>query len=155
MSRRRRAVRFAMKSAVGCVRPLPCARSRSKWRPAFGGRPRKIVGGRNPLLLRHCRNGQLRVTADQWRALLVAHVLQRLGGAPKSGSTLHGNASGDDHMSKRIIALATLFLALCTTSFSAGAGPQFTVALQGYDAVSYFDGTTPQKGDFMHAVHWN
>ena len=58
-------------------------------------------------------------------------------------------------MSKRIIALAALFLALCTTSFSAGAGPQFTVALQGYDAVSYFEGKEPQKGDFMHAVHWN
>jgi YHS domain-containing protein len=58
-------------------------------------------------------------------------------------------------MSKRIFALAALFLALCTASFSAGAGPQFTVALQGYDPVSFFEGSTPQKGDFMHAVHWN
>ncbi len=58
-------------------------------------------------------------------------------------------------MSNRIIVLATAFLALCTASFSAGAGPQFTVALQGYDAVSYFEGSTPQKGDFMHGVHWN
>ena len=58
-------------------------------------------------------------------------------------------------MSKRIIALAALFLALFTASFGAGAGPQFTVALQGYDPVSYFEGSTPQKGDFMHAVHWN
>jgi hypothetical protein len=58
-------------------------------------------------------------------------------------------------MSNRIIALVTLFIALCTASFSAGAGPQFTVALQGYDAVSYFEGANPQKGDFMHAVYWN
>jgi YHS domain-containing protein len=58
-------------------------------------------------------------------------------------------------MSNRIIALATLLFALCTASFNAGAGPQFTVALQGYDPVSYFEGSTPQKGDFMHAVHWN
>lgn len=58
-------------------------------------------------------------------------------------------------MSNRIFALAALFLALCTASFSASAGPQFTVALQGYDPVSYFEGSTPQKGDFQHAVHWN
>jgi YHS domain-containing protein len=59
------------------------------------------------------------------------------------------------HMSNRFIALVTLLFALCTASFSASAGPQFTVALQGYDPVSYFDGSAPQKGDFTHAVHWN
>ena len=58
-------------------------------------------------------------------------------------------------MSNRIIAVAALFLALCTASFSASAGPQFTVALQGYDPVNYFEGSAPQKGDFTHAVHWN
>lgn len=58
-------------------------------------------------------------------------------------------------MSNRFIAVAALFLALCTASFSASAGPQFSVALQGYDPVSYFEGAAPQKGDFTHAVHWN
>jgi len=58
-------------------------------------------------------------------------------------------------MSNRIVALAVLALALCTASFNAGAGPQFAVALQGYDAVSYFEGKAPQKGDFTNGVHWN
>ncbi len=58
-------------------------------------------------------------------------------------------------MFKPIVAFAIFALALGTASFSANAGPQFTVALQGYDAVSYFEGSTPQQGDFMHAVHWN
>ena len=58
-------------------------------------------------------------------------------------------------MSNRIFAFAALFFALCTASFSASAGPQFTVALQGYDPISYQEGSTPQKGDFTHAVHWN
>lgn len=35
------------------------------------------------------------------------------------------------------------------------AGPQFVVALQGYDAVSYFEGGKPLKGGFDHSVHWN
>ncbi len=35
------------------------------------------------------------------------------------------------------------------------AGPQFVVAVQGYDAVSYFEGGKPLKGDFLHSVHWN
>jgi YHS domain-containing protein len=34
------------------------------------------------------------------------------------------------------------------------AGPQFVVALQGYDAVSYFEGE-PKRGEFLHSVHWN
>lgn len=58
-------------------------------------------------------------------------------------------------MFKRFVAFMLLAFALGTASFSASAGPQFTVALQGYDAVSYFAGSAPQKGDFMHAVHWN
>jgi hypothetical protein len=64
-------------------------------------------------------------------------------------------SSGESQMLNRMIILATAFLALCTASFGASAGPQFTVALQGYDAISYFEGSTPQKGDFMHGVHWN
>ncbi len=35
------------------------------------------------------------------------------------------------------------------------AGPQFVVALQGYDAVSYFEDGKPSKGEFLHSVHWN
>lgn len=58
-------------------------------------------------------------------------------------------------MLNRIIAVAALAFALCTASFSASAGPQFAVALQGYDAVGYFEGKPPQKGEFMHGVHWN
>lgn len=58
-------------------------------------------------------------------------------------------------MFKRFTAFTLLAFALVTASFSASAGPQFTVALQGYDAVSYFEGSSPQKGDFMYAVYWN
>jgi hypothetical protein len=32
------------------------------------------------------------------------------------------------------------------------AGPQFSIALEGYDTVSYFDGGAPAKGKFEHAV---
>jgi hypothetical protein len=35
------------------------------------------------------------------------------------------------------------------------AGPQFVVALEGYDPVSYFTAGQPQKGDLVHGVHWN
>ncbi len=35
------------------------------------------------------------------------------------------------------------------------AGPQFVVALQGYDAVSYFRDGKPAKGEFLHSVYWN
>jgi hypothetical protein len=35
------------------------------------------------------------------------------------------------------------------------AGPQFVVALQGYDAVSYFEVGKAAKGDFLHSVFWN
>ena len=42
--------------------------------------------------------------------------------APGHPWALHGNASGVGHMSNRIFALAALFLALCTASFSASAG---------------------------------
>jgi YHS domain-containing protein len=65
------------------------------------------------------------------------------------------NSPGEDLMSKRIIALIVLVVSLCAVSFNASAGPQFTVALQGYDTVSFFDAATPKKGDTMHAVHWN
>jgi YHS domain-containing protein len=44
---------------------------------------------------------------------------------------------------------------LCASSSGVIAGPQFVVALQGYDAVSYFEEGKPVKGDFMHSVHWN
>jgi YHS domain-containing protein len=105
-------------------------------------------------LVRHRCNQQTLAAIAEWRALLVAHVLQQLTRARRLRA-FNGNVSGEDHMSKRIIALAATFLALCAASFGAGAGPQFTVALQGYDPLSYFEGSTPQKGDFMHAVHWN
>ena len=35
------------------------------------------------------------------------------------------------------------------------AGPQFVVALQGYDAVAYFADGEPAKGEFLHSVYWN
>jgi hypothetical protein len=37
----------------------------------------------------------------------------------------------------------------------ASAGPQFAVAVQGYDVVSYFAAGAPAKGVFDHAVYWN
>ncbi len=35
------------------------------------------------------------------------------------------------------------------------AGPQFVVALEGYDPVSYFTDGLPQKGALSHGVYWN
>lgn len=52
----------------------------------------------------------------------------------------------------RLIAIALLALAFIG---SVEAGPQFAIAAQGYDVVSYFDGGAPAKGVFDHAVHWN
>lgn len=50
---------------------------------------------------------------------------------------------------------ALLVAALSISSLPSQAGPQFAIALQGYDAVSFFDSGPPAKGDFDHAVHWN
>jgi hypothetical protein len=52
-------------------------------------------------------------------------------------------------------ALAALGAVFAVAS-SAQAGPQFVVALQGYDAVSFFAGErAPAHGAFEHSVHWN
>ena len=54
------------------------------------------------------------------------------------------------------IAATTLIAALSLSSVSAFAGPQFAIALQGYDAVSFFDrGGAPAKGEFDYAAYWN
>ena len=45
--------------------------------------------------------------------------------------------------------------ALSISSLPAHAGPQFAIALQGYDAVSFFEPGPPAKGDFDYAVYWN
>lgn len=61
-------------------------------------------------------------------------------------------------MHSRTFALtAPLLAAIFALTFSpqSVAGPQFVVALQGYDAVSYFVDHQPSKGDFLYSVHWN
>src|SRR5262245_47039773 len=45
--------------------------------------------------------------------------------------------------------------ALSISSVAAQAGPQFAIALQGYDPVSFFEPGTPAKGEFDNAVYWN
>jgi hypothetical protein len=50
-----------------------------------------------------------------------------------------------------LIALASLI----AVARAASAGPQFAVAVQGYDVVSYFTDGAPAKGKFDHAVYWN
>jgi YHS domain-containing protein len=55
---------------------------------------------------------------------------------------------------KSVVA-AVLFAAVSLSSTPAVAGPQFAIALQGYDAVSFFEPGTPAKGDFDYAVYWN
>jgi YHS domain-containing protein len=64
---------------------------------------------------------------------------------------------------RRLAGLVLLFQVLSLSGGLAFAGPQFAVALQGYDTVSYFeDGAAakgkdgaPAKGKFEHAVFWN
>ena len=48
---------------------------------------------------------------------------------------------------------ATVFLSAVAPQVVAG--PQFVVALEGYDPVSYFANGQPHKGDLLHGVHWN
>lgn len=58
---------------------------------------------------------------------------------------------------KRVLMAAVLFGVTMIAGFSpwSMAGPQFVTAVQGYDAVSYFDGGKPVKGEFLHSVYWN
>jgi YHS domain-containing protein len=59
-------------------------------------------------------------------------------------------------MSFRHVLGATLvFATLSISGLPAHAGPQFAVALQGYDAVSFFERGTPAKGEFDYSVFWN
>ena len=55
----------------------------------------------------------------------------------------------------RIVATAILFAALSLSGARAFAGPQFTIALQGYDAVSFFESGKPARGEFDYSVFWN
>jgi YHS domain-containing protein len=54
-----------------------------------------------------------------------------------------------------VMAVTLLIGATIGSPLLAVAGPQFVVALQGYDAVSYFEGGEPKRGEFLHSVHWN
>jgi hypothetical protein len=56
---------------------------------------------------------------------------------------------------RSVLGPALLIAALSISSLPARAGPQFAIALQGYDAVSFFDSGPPAKGDFDHAFYWN
>lgn len=58
---------------------------------------------------------------------------------------------------KKLLVTALLLSVATMTGFAPRsiAGPQFVVAVQGYDAVSYFEGGKPVKGEFLHSVHWN
>lgn len=56
---------------------------------------------------------------------------------------------------RKIVAAAILFAALSLAGDRAIAGPQFTIALQGYDAVSFFEPGKPAKGEFDYSVFWN
>jgi hypothetical protein len=59
-------------------------------------------------------------------------------------------------MSFRALSYALIALAALVGFWrGASAGPQFAVAVQGYDVVSYFAGGAPAKGKFDHAVYWN
>jgi hypothetical protein len=55
-------------------------------------------------------------------------------------------------MSMRKIVGSALLLLLAV---HAEAGPQFVLALQGYDAVSFFEDGGAKRGAFEHSVHWN
>ena len=55
----------------------------------------------------------------------------------------------------RIVGIAAFLCAQVLSNVPAVAGPQFATALQGYDAVSFFEPGTPAKGNFDHAVYWN
>jgi YHS domain-containing protein len=112
--------------------------------------------GRNLLLRRALRHTGSRAGTGSWRSLLVAHDLQQKVRA--SGTVMRRFMEMHQEkliMVNRIIAVVVFAVALCGASFNAGAGPQFAVALQGYDAVSFFEGKAPQKGEFINGVHWN
>lgn len=55
----------------------------------------------------------------------------------------------------RILGTAVLLGTLSLSGTAAFAGPQFAIALQGYDAVSFFEPGMPAKGAFDYAVYWN
>ena len=54
---------------------------------------------------------------------------------------------------RNLLGATPLIAVLSISSLPAHAGPQFAIALQGYDAVSFFEPGSPIKGEFDSCKH--